>query len=61
VREELNKYEGKHKGTKLNIAKKHLIIIKDLKSENWNFRRCANCGEPSKEENCKCCLILSKL
>ena len=63
VQKELNLYESKHPGTKLNIVKwfdkrreKFKSMVKDEK-----IGTCEVCGEPTAEEVCLTCQLISKL
>ena len=49
----LDKYE-----TKLNILKKHLLMLGKIKFEKHTFQYCSICGEPSKEDVCKACQLI---
>lgn len=57
VREELNEYERKNPGTKENILRKHLEILKGLKAKKEDYKYCSKCGEPTSGEVCKACRL----
>ncbi len=61
VRSALNNFEEEHKGTKLNILKKHLKNISKIKTSSESIAYCSECGEPSRGKICKACKLLSEI
>ncbi len=62
VRDLLNGYEEKQKGTKLKIVKKFLELLPELKkrySEKLSY--CELCKEPSSGKVCNRCMLLKRL
>ncbi|MBC8494697.1 TIGR00269 family protein [archaeon] len=58
VRDALNNYELENSGTKLNILKKHLLMLEKIKFETSFFQYCSVCDEPAKEDICKACQLI---
>lgn len=58
VRDVLNDYESKNKGTKKNILEKHLNLLGKTGLKKKEFTYCSNCGEPSRGEICKACRLM---
>lgn len=58
VRDAMNEYEVNHKGSKENILRKHLEILKSVDVKKKGFNYCSSCGEPSKQKVCKSCELI---
>ena len=65
VRDELNRYEIKHLGTKKNIVdwyiKNHIDIKEKIKNSELVLRSCNRCGEPTSREICNSCTMEQKI
>jgi len=63
VRNALNELEKKNKGIKKNIVESFLKILPSLREKvhNKSLLYCKKCGEPSRNDVCKSCLILEKI
>jgi len=57
VRDELNEYERKYKGTKLNIINHFLKIKPYLEPEKESLQYCKKCKEPSHDTVCMTCKL----
>jgi uncharacterized protein (TIGR00269 family) len=60
MRAMLNTMEAKHAGTKFTVFKafKKLRPAIELTANKESFKTCAECGEPSAGDLCKCCEML---
>ncbi len=62
VRRKLDELEKKDSSVKENLVTNFLVIQKDLKRKvGKDLRYCKSCGEPSRNELCKVCLMLGKM
>ena len=62
IRNLLNEYEEKHKGTKKNIVKQFLLHLPELKKKySGKLSYCSTCKEPSASEECNRCMLLKRL
>jgi uncharacterized protein (TIGR00269 family) len=63
IRTLLNKYETSHPGTKKHILSYFLKIMPGLKRiyGKGSPNHCLSCGEPSRNELCKACEIISRI
>ncbi len=63
IRNTLNNLEKKNKKIKANIVKAYFSILPGLRKRinPNNLRYCSSCGEPSRNEICKSCLILQNI
>jgi uncharacterized protein (TIGR00269 family) len=63
IRDLLNDYESRHKGTKLNIVSSFLKILPKLKARyaNSSPTTCSVCGEPSSKDVCNACALVEKI
>jgi tRNA-5-methyluridine54 2-sulfurtransferase len=65
VRDEINEYESKNPGTKLNIIETLLEVIpplqKSMKEEKVIITSCVKCGEPATREVCHACSLKNEL
>jgi len=61
VRDLLNDYESSHKGTKVNIVESFMDILPNLKKRyaDSTIVRCSVCGEPSSNQVCNVCRLVS--
>jgi uncharacterized protein (TIGR00269 family) len=60
IRGMLNRMEEKHAGTKFTVSKamERLRPALEITTQKDNFKTCAECGEPSALDLCKCCEML---
>ncbi len=65
IRDMLNGFECKYRGTKQGIIQSFLTLMPLLKEnarkESGILLRCTKCGEPANQEVCQACKILEKL
>jgi uncharacterized protein (TIGR00269 family) len=62
VRRKLDQIEMKDRAIKENLVRNFLVIQKDLKKKvGKDLRYCTSCGEPSRNELCKVCLMIGKM
>ncbi len=62
VRNLLNEYEKKNKGTKENIVLSFLDILPSLRKKySGELNYCKKCGEPSSGDVCNKCLLMKRL
>ena len=63
IRDALNDYEAKHKGSKLNLINNFLKLLPRLKSKQLNLKlnHCSSCGEPCSKDVCKACTIVDSI
>ncbi len=66
IRDSLNRYEHIHPGTKHNLVARFIEILPALKQEvrthkTQTILSCSLCGEPTNNEICRSCELLSKL
>jgi len=63
LRDLLNDYESRHKGTKLNIVSSFLKMLPKLKARYANSSpiTCKVCGEPSSKDVCNACTLVEKI
>jgi len=63
IRQMLDEIESENKNIKENIVKSFLKILPKLrkKTDFHDLRYCKSCGEPSRNEICKACIIFQKI
>jgi uncharacterized protein (TIGR00269 family) len=63
VRDLLNAYESRHKGTKLNIVENFLSMVPEIRKDFVKTfpNSCGTCGEPCSGTVCNACKLVSEL
>jgi len=62
IRDTLNDYEVKHRGSKVNLINNFLKIVPNLKAnQTLELNHCNACGEPSSREICKKCELVESI
>ena len=61
IRDRLNEYESKNKGSKLRLINNFLRILPRLKRDGLKMSFCRECGEPSSRSLCKTCGLVREI
>ena len=61
IRDRLNEYESKHKGSKLRLINNFLRVLPKIKKQGLELSLCENCGEPSSRSLCKACSLVQEI
>lgn len=63
IRDQLNEYEVKNRGSKVRVVNNFLKLLPGLKKQqaSLNLNHCNNCGEPSSKELCRACNLVDTL
>ena len=61
IRDRLNEYETKNKGSKLRLINNFLRILPRLKKDGLEINHCLKCREPSSKDICKTCGLVEEI
>ena len=63
IRDQLNDYEAKNRGSKARLVSNFLKLLPELKQGQTgpDLNRCSKCGEPSSKNLCKACSLVEML